>query len=253
MSRARFNSKTTSKLRAPEDGIVVSGRGSGWILDRWHTALAKLATSHGGRLSRGRNIARNGRVRGLWLAPGLASAQVISEQAFNVSLRVRVFSDAEWKRVLDRMLGDLRLLGAFLDGRLSHSFTDDLEGEGIRLVPDANELDGDCDCDDYMRPCAHMVATHHVLAEAVDGEPCSCSRSADAHAPNGLPRFNARGATTALPMSFPTTNPRPLARIGSPPPSNFPKPTSASNLPNISVPDSVHWAHHLEKSIFFRR
>ena len=171
MSRLRYNPTAGSRTRAPDDGIVITGRGAGWILERWVAMLDGFGDTHGGRLSQGRNIARNGRVRGLWLSPGVASAQVIAEEEYNVSLRFRVFTDAEWKLVLSRMLSDLRVLGAFLDGRLSQGLANALEAEGLSLLPTRDEVDGDCDCDDYMLPCAHMAAVHNVLAEALDGEP----------------------------------------------------------------------------------
>lgn len=171
MTRSRFHTGSTTRMRAPDDGIVTTGRGRGWLHGRWVSMLRGFDSTHGSRLSQGKNVARNGRVRGLWLAPGLASAQVITDREYNVSLRFRVFDEAEWKAVLDRMLSDLRLLGAFLDGRLPRALADDLESQGIHLVPRVDEVDGDCDCDDYMLPCAHMAAVHHVLAEALDGEP----------------------------------------------------------------------------------
>lgn len=171
MSRLRFHGATTSRLRAPDDGIVLSGRGSGWLQERWESMLASFASTHGARLSQGRNFARTGRVRGLWLSPGVASAQVIAEEAFNVSLRFRVFTDREWRKVLQHLLGDLRQLGALLDGRLEPAFVDQLAAAGIRLLPSAEDAEGDCDCEDYMLPCSHMAAVHHVVAEALDGQP----------------------------------------------------------------------------------
>lgn len=171
MNRVRFGGATKSRLRPPDDGLSLSGRGAGWLLDRWEQMLTGFESTHGARLSQGRNLARTQRVRGLWLSPGVASAQVIAEDAFNVSLRFRVFTDREWRRVLDRLLGDLTLLGALLDGRLEQAFVDSLAQDGLHLLPRVEDLDGDCDCEDYMLPCAHMAAVHHIVAAALDGQP----------------------------------------------------------------------------------
>jgi uncharacterized Zn finger protein len=169
--RGRYGAKTQSRLRAPEDGIVASSRGGGWVVDRWLAMLEPLETSHGGRLSQGRNLARNGRVRGLWFSPGLASAQVVADDVYNVSIRFRTFTDADWKRVLEALLENLQHVGSLLEGELNLALVRQLESAGVDLLPSLDEIDGDCNCDDYMLPCAHMAAVHQVLAEALDGEP----------------------------------------------------------------------------------
>lgn len=169
--RSRFSSTKSSRMRAPDDGIVVSSRRGGWVSDRWLDMLSGLDDTHGARLSQGRNVARNGRVRGLWFSPGLASAQVVTEEVYNVSLRVRLFKDRDWRRVLDALLGNLHHVGQLLEGELDVSLVEQLERSGVQLLPTLDEIEGDCNCDDYMLPCAHMAAVHQVLAEALDGDP----------------------------------------------------------------------------------
>ncbi|MCB9668902.1 MAG: hypothetical protein H6736_05370 [Alphaproteobacteria bacterium] len=170
--RSRFGAgPTTSRLRAPDDGIVASSRGGGWMVDRWLDMLGTIERTHGARLSQGKNLARNGRVRGLWFSPGLASAQVVADDVYNVSIRFRVFTDRDWSRVLDALLENLQHVGALLEGELSLALVRQLESAGVSLIPTIDEIEGDCNCDDYMLPCAHMAAVHQVLAEALDGEP----------------------------------------------------------------------------------
>lgn len=162
---------TSTAQRAPEDGIVTSARTGGWMAERWHQMLEKLQASHGPRLVKGKNLARTGRVRALWISPGTASAEVVAEETFHVSVRFRVFSDAEWKRILAVLLENLLHIASLLEGELPYTLVQQLEGKGISLLPTTDEIHGDCDCDDYMLPCAHMAAVHNVLAEALDGEP----------------------------------------------------------------------------------
>jgi uncharacterized Zn finger protein len=162
---------TSAPLRAPDDGIVTTGRGVGWMADRWNQLIDQLQSSHGPRLTKGKNLARTGRVRGLWFSPGLASAQVVAEEVFNVSIRFRVFSDPEWKRILDVLLDNLLHIASLLEGQLPQPLVQQLEDRGVALLPTWTEIEGDCNCDDYMLPCSHMAAVHNVLAEALDGEP----------------------------------------------------------------------------------
>ncbi|MEZ4317291.1 MAG: hypothetical protein R3F61_07295 [Myxococcota bacterium] len=168
--RSRFGG-APSRLRPPDDGIVTSSRSGGWVADRWQEMLSKLERTHGPRLSQGKNLARNGRVRGLWFSPGLASAQVVGEEYYNVSVRFRVFSDEEWSRILEVLAENLLHIASLLEGNLPLSLFQELESRDIALLPPVTEIEGDCNCDDYMKPCAHMAAVHHVLAEAIDGEP----------------------------------------------------------------------------------
>jgi len=160
-----------ARLRAPDDGIVTSSRSGGWVAERWHEMLSGLKSSHGPRLSKGKNFARNGRVRGLWFSPGLASAQVVADEYYNVSMRFRVFTDDEWERIITVLLDNLLHIASLLEGQLPLSLFQQLEANDVSLLPTLDEIEGDCNCDDYMLPCAHMSAVHHVLAEAIDGEP----------------------------------------------------------------------------------
>ncbi|MCB9679700.1 MAG: hypothetical protein H6737_31625 [Alphaproteobacteria bacterium] len=168
--RSRFTT-APARLRAPDDGIVTSSRSGGWVSDRWLKMLSGLERTHGPRLSQGRNFARNGRVRGLWFSPGLASAQVVADEYYNVSIRFRVFGDAEWDRILAVLVDNLLNIASLLEGHLPFPLFEELEKHGIALLPTLDEIDGDCNCGDYMLPCSHMSAVHHVLAEAIDGEP----------------------------------------------------------------------------------
>ena len=162
----------TRARRAPQDGIVASQRPRGWLAERWTAQLRALGPIHGGRLARGRAYARGGRARNLWFSPGLASAELVTSGTHQVSLRFRVLDDDEWDRVLSVLSGRLEFVAALLEGELPRVFVNVVRSEsGIDLVPRMDELDGDCDCSDYLLPCAHMAALLTLLADALDGEP----------------------------------------------------------------------------------
>lgn len=165
-SRAR-----ASRLRAPSDGIVASGRTAGWLSDRWAAIYAKPSREQSTRLGRGRSYARSGRIRDLWFSPGLANAQVIGTDEHMVSLRVRVFDDSEWKGIIKVLLADLTAVADLLESDLPRALIERLDKAGHSLVPTAEELDGNCDCNDFVSPCEHASGIFHILAEAVQGDP----------------------------------------------------------------------------------
>jgi uncharacterized Zn finger protein len=162
----------TGRLSAPKDGIVASTRPVGWPARRWMASFDALTASHHAQLARGRTLARSGRVRDLWFSPGLASAEVVANRdSFRVTIRVRVFDDGEWKRVVRRLLGQIGHIAAMLEGDLPEDLVADLDSSGLPLLPPLAEVDGICDCQDFHMPCSHMAAVHNVVAEALDGDP----------------------------------------------------------------------------------
>ncbi|MBW1879392.1 MAG: hypothetical protein JRI25_25130 [Deltaproteobacteria bacterium] len=163
--------RTGSRLPAPDDGIVSTLRPRGWLGNRWHEMLRTFDEKHQNRIARGRSFARSGRVRDLWFSPGLATAEVFDTAEHQVSVRLRVFEDSEWHRVVGILLADLRLVAAMLEGELPEVLVERLAEEGVNLVPLPDELGGDCDCGDFLLPCEHMAAVHHLLADALDGDP----------------------------------------------------------------------------------
>ena len=96
----------STRLSAPKDGIVASARPKGWAAESWMAIFDELGPTHHAQLARGRTLARSGRVRDLWFSPGLASAEVVTNRnTHRVTIRVRVFEDEEWGRVVSRSAG----------------------------------------------------------------------------------------------------------------------------------------------------
>jgi len=162
----------STRLRAPKDGIVATARPKGWAAERWMATFDDKAPTHHAQLARGRTLARSGRVRDLWFSPGLASAEVVTNRdAHRVTVRVRVFEDEEWGRVVERLLTRLVDIAAMLEGDLPEPLVKDLTERDLPMLPTLKELDGVCDCGDFHMPCEHMAAVHNVIAEALDGDP----------------------------------------------------------------------------------
>lgn len=156
------------RLAPPEDGIVASSRPRGWLGQRWEALLDAYPDKAQTRIARGRGHARNGRVRDLWFAPGAVGAEVWDTATHRVSVRVEVLPDEAWDRVIEALSQDLRHLAALLEGELPQAV---LERSDVPLVPRLEEVGCDCDCGDWVIPCEHAAAVHHLLADALDGDP----------------------------------------------------------------------------------
>jgi hypothetical protein len=156
---------------APEDGVQASAHAPGPIGSAWARLLERAPGEGKERVVRGRGLARRGRVRGLTIAPGCASAEVVAEGVSRATVRVRAFEPAEWDRGVAAMREDLSVLGALLEGELSVSFLRRLAADGINVIPTWSEIQPDCDCGDYVMPCAHVGAVLNVLVDALDGDP----------------------------------------------------------------------------------
>jgi len=90
-----------------------------WWGQRWITALEALGRTYANRLPRGRTYARNGSVTDLTIAAGLVTARVAGSRPtpYRVSLRIPVFSDAQWTAAAHALARQLRHAAALLDGR----------------------------------------------------------------------------------------------------------------------------------------
>lgn len=158
-------------LALPEDGIAVSNHPPGWLGKRWRSLLEQAGREAKDRVLRGRNYARRGRMRGLSISPGQATADVYCEEVYRPSVQVRPFSRQEWQAIIRELTSDLNLIASLLVGDLPAELVARLEDRGIHLLPTFDEVSFDCDCGDYVMPCTHVATVFHVLTDALDGEP----------------------------------------------------------------------------------
>lgn len=158
-------------LPVPEDGIVASNHGTGRIGRRWESLWKDLGTDAKSRDRRGKNYARRGRARGLHISPGVATAEVVCDQSYRPSLRVRAFTEEQWLQIQAELLQNLAWIASLLEGELPQEMVLRLEEMGLSLVPTFKELSFDCDCGDYIMPCTHVSTVFHVLTDALDGDP----------------------------------------------------------------------------------
>jgi uncharacterized Zn finger protein len=161
---------------AAGDAPGVSGAaefGRTWWGRAWVEALEQRARLDPNRLPRGREYARSGAVGSLTLVPGEARAQVQGRKTepYHVRVRVRMFTDEEWDRVLTAIAGRLRHAAALLDGELPPEIAQDAADSGLDLLPGGGEIGPRCDCPDDADPCKHSAAACYLVSDALDVDP----------------------------------------------------------------------------------
>ena len=154
-------------------GSAPPGQGHTWWGRAWVDALEQRARLDPNRLPRGRDYAREGAVGELVLAPGEARAQVQGRRMspYDVRVRVRRFTDAEWDHVLDAICAQLGRAAAMLDGELPPEVAGDVAAAGLDLLPGAGEVGPRCTCPDDADPCKHSAAVCYLVADALDADP----------------------------------------------------------------------------------
>ncbi|HVV10149.1 SWIM zinc finger family protein [Amycolatopsis sp.] len=137
-----------------------------WWGRAWAEALEGRAKLDPNRLPRGRTYARKGRVSALDVTAGEVRAWVRGSRSvpYRVTIRVQLFSEAQWESLLDEIVGRLGHAAALLDGELP----EELAGE---LLPGPGDLRPRCSCPDSADPCKHSAAVCYLVADEVDADP----------------------------------------------------------------------------------
>ena len=147
--------------------------GRTWWGRAWLEALEQRAQLDPNRLPRGRDYARGGSVGELTMAPGEVRAQVQGRKTrpYEVRIRVRRFTDAEWDRVLTAISTRLGHAAALLDGELPPEIAADAARAGLDLLPAGGEIGPRCTCPDDADPCKHSAAACYLVTDALDADP----------------------------------------------------------------------------------
>ncbi len=167
--------------RKGEDAGLPAAKGPGsrrpfgatWWGRAWLEALEHRARLDPNRLSRGRSYARRGSVLELTVSPGEVEALVQGSRVtpYQVTVRIRAFSAAEWDAVLDVVSSQIGRVAALLDGELPPEVVDDVHAAGLELLPGAGEVLTNCSCPDFAVPCKHSAAVCYLVADALDDDP----------------------------------------------------------------------------------
>jgi uncharacterized Zn finger protein len=146
--------------------------GESWWSSRFITVLESFGM--GSRLTRGKNYARRGQVVGLWVEPGVATADVQGSRRkpYRVRVGLPAFGKAEWGRVVEALAEDAWYTAKLLGGEMPEEIVGLFESLGLNLFPaKAGDLTMDCTCPDWSVPCKHLAAVFYLLAERFDEDP----------------------------------------------------------------------------------
>lgn len=159
--------------RGPGRSRAADRFGLTWWGGAWVEALEQRAQLDPNRLPRGIACARSGNVGDLIIGPGDVQAQVAGRErdSYRVRIRVRVFDDGQWARVLDAIAARAAHTAAMLAGQLPGDIAADVAEAGLSLLPGAGEIGPRCTCPDDADPCKHSAAACYLVARALDNDP----------------------------------------------------------------------------------
>jgi uncharacterized Zn finger protein len=128
----------------------------------------------GGRLSRGRAFARNGRVLDVEVSPGLIRARVQDSQPrpYQVTMAVEPFADQVWDRVIGALARQAIYTAKLLAGELPAEVVQLCDSAEAPLFPGhPDDIVMRCSCPEWAVPCKHVAAVHYALAAELDRDP----------------------------------------------------------------------------------
>jgi len=205
--------------RKGEDAGLPAAKGAGsrrpfgatWWGRAWLEALEQRARLDPNRLSRGRSYARRGSVLELTVSPGEVEAVVQGSRVtpYQVTVRIRAFTTAEWNAVLDVVSSQIGRVAALLDGELPPEVVDDVRAAGLDLLPGAGEVLTNCSCPDFAVPCKHSAAVCYLIADALDDDPFALLLLRGRRRDELLSALRSRRSTTTAPSTPPRQAPPP--------------------------------------------
>lgn len=160
----------TPARRAPTRGARAFA--ATWWGRAWVAALEDSALDPG-RLTRGRTYARQGRVGRVVVAPGRVGAPVRGSRPapYRSAVHVPVLTARQWDALLDAIAARAGHVAALLDGEMPAELAEDARTAGAPLLPGPTELDPECSCPDWGRPCKHAAALCYAVAARIDEDP----------------------------------------------------------------------------------
>ncbi|MGZ3148087.1 SWIM zinc finger family protein [Lentzea chajnantorensis] len=142
----------------------------------WSRCFLEVLESFGmgGRLTRGRNYARQGQVLSLSLSTSMVIALVQGSRPtpYRARIAIKSFTTPEWQRIEHALAGQALYTAKLLAGEMPRDIETLFAGLGLQLFPATmRELTMDCTCPDWEVPCKHLAATCYLLAESFDNDP----------------------------------------------------------------------------------
>jgi uncharacterized Zn finger protein len=145
---------------------------STWWARRWLATLDGFGW--GGRLSRGRAYARNGRVLDVEVSTGVVRARVQDAQPrpFRIEMAVAPFADQVWDRVIGALARQAIYTAKLLSGELPAEMVQLCDSAEAHLFPaHPDDIVMRCSCPEWAVPCKHVAAVHYAFAAELDRDP----------------------------------------------------------------------------------
>jgi uncharacterized Zn finger protein len=128
----------------------------------------------GGRLSRGRTYARNGRVLDVEVSTGALRARVQDAQPrpYRIEMAVEPFADQVWDRVIGALARQAIYTAKLLAGELPAEVVQLCDSAEAHLFPGhPDDIVMRCSCPEWAVPCKHVAAVHYAFAAELDRDP----------------------------------------------------------------------------------
>jgi uncharacterized Zn finger protein len=128
----------------------------------------------GGRLSRGRAYARNGRVLDVEVSTGVLRARVQDAQPrpYRIEMAVEPFADQVWDRVIGALARQAIYTAKLLAGDLPAEVVQLCDSAEAHLFPGhPDDIVMRCSCPEWAVPCKHVAAVHYAFAAELDRDP----------------------------------------------------------------------------------
>jgi len=165
-----------TKPRKVKGGIKARSKrgeiGSKWWSKRWIGLLESFGWYN--RLERGRRYARRGQVIDIKISKGLIESRVQGsrKKPYTVTIGMDVFSESEWRAVIESMSKQALFAAKLLAGEIPQDIEKVFEENKLSLLPrSSEEIRSKCSCPDYANPCKHIAAVYYIVAEEFDRDP----------------------------------------------------------------------------------
>jgi uncharacterized Zn finger protein len=165
-----------SRPRQAKGGIKAQSKrgtfGASWWAKRWIAVLESF--NIGARLARGRSYARQGQVLSIDIDKGTVKARVQGSRPtpYNVTIRVKELTGAEWKKVAAALAHQALFAAKLLAGEMPQEIEQVFQEVKLSLFPEKrHDLTTACSCPDVSNPCKHIAAVYYLLGEEFDRDP----------------------------------------------------------------------------------
>ena len=140
---------------------------------RWTSLFDDANSQVARRLTQGHNLVRSGRVSGIQIGRGMVSGSVqgFSATPLAVEISVPTLTDAQWESVVAALASQVRHRARLLAAQVPDGLDTQLEGHGLSLMPQAEDLDVTCRCGDHVVPCPHAAAVWEAVGDLIDQDP----------------------------------------------------------------------------------